>query len=99
MQHCHRSVLAQFRSGILPLCIETGRYNNTPEELRICILCEDNVHVNNDLRTVFFADVKYECATFDLLSTDNKFKLLMSENIVKVTAKFLYNAFQRRRKH
>ena len=47
----------------------------------------------------FFADVKYECATFDLLSTDNKFKLLMSENIVKVTAKFLYNAFQRRRKH
>ena len=35
-----RSLLAQFRFGILPLRIETGRYTNTPVDERICILCK-----------------------------------------------------------
>ena len=37
-----RSMLAQFRLGILPLNIETGRYTNTPLELRKCTLCNTN---------------------------------------------------------
>ena len=44
-----RSVLAQFRSGILPLKVETGRFIGTPIELRLCELCpeseiEDEIH-------------------------------------------------------
>ncbi len=34
-----RSIMAQFRSGILPLSIGTGIYTYTPEELRLCIFC------------------------------------------------------------
>jgi hypothetical protein len=37
-----RCVMAQFRLGILPLNIETGRFRNQPIEERICDLCELN---------------------------------------------------------
>ncbi len=37
-----RSIMAQFRSGILPLSIETGRYTYIPEELRLCIFGVEN---------------------------------------------------------
>ncbi len=44
-----RSLFAQFRHGILPLRIETGRYKNLPLEERLCELCnigavEDEKH-------------------------------------------------------
>ena len=43
-----RAILAKFRCGVLPLHIESGRWNNTPLENRICCLCkegiEDEVH-------------------------------------------------------
>ena len=44
-----RSLFTQFRHGILPLRIETGRFRNLPAEQRICQLCEldmveDEVH-------------------------------------------------------
>jgi hypothetical protein len=37
-----RSILAQFRCGILPLRIETGRYHGEPVKERICSLCSEN---------------------------------------------------------
>ena len=37
-----RSIIAQFRSGILPLSVETGRFRNIPLEDRICIFCNHN---------------------------------------------------------
>ena len=40
MHRWHRSLFAQFRLGILPLYIETGRYDNTPVANRICKLCD-----------------------------------------------------------
>ena len=36
MHKRHRCLFAQFRLGILPLYIETGRYDNTPVVNRIC---------------------------------------------------------------
>ena len=39
----HRAVLSQFRCGILPLAIETGRFMNIPLEYRLCNFCEDNI--------------------------------------------------------
>ncbi len=38
----HRSILAQFRTGILHIKLNTGTFNQIPLELRLCILCEDN---------------------------------------------------------
>jgi hypothetical protein len=39
MSKRHRSLLAQFRLGILPLHIETGRFVNTCLTDRICTFC------------------------------------------------------------
>ena len=39
----NRSLLAQFRLGILPLFIETGRYSNISAENRICKFCTLNI--------------------------------------------------------
>ena len=38
-----RSFMAQFRLGILLLHVETGRFNGTPLENRLCKLCSDGV--------------------------------------------------------
>ena len=40
MSRSERSLLAQLRIGVLPLKIETGRYNNVKVEDRICELCD-----------------------------------------------------------
>ena len=37
------SLLGQFRMGIVPLYVETGRFNNTPLERRLCTCCNLNV--------------------------------------------------------
>ena len=43
-----RSILAQFRSGVLPLAIETGRYKNVAPDERFCFHCitqvESEIH-------------------------------------------------------
>ena len=60
MLRSHRSLLAQLRSGILPLRLETGRFQNIRDENtghfqklkveeRVCTLCnlnciEDEIH-------------------------------------------------------
>ncbi len=40
MNRKHRSYLAQYWCGILPLEIETGRWQNKPVEEKICKVCE-----------------------------------------------------------
>lgn len=37
-----RSLMARFRCGILPLRVETGRYQNEPLQERYCVLCKSN---------------------------------------------------------
>ncbi len=40
---CHkRSLLAQFRMGVLHLAIETDRFKSIPVEERVCVLCNMN---------------------------------------------------------
>ena len=50
-----RSLVAQFRAGVLPLAIECGRWRGIPCEERVCELCgdkvEDEIH--------FYALVQY----------------------------------------
>ena len=38
-----RSILAQFRMGVLPLEIETGRFKNIQPEERYCVLCNQGL--------------------------------------------------------
>ena len=45
----HRSAFAKFRCGVAPIRLETGRYENIPENERLCPYCsvfvEDEIHV------------------------------------------------------
>ncbi len=39
----HRAALSQFRCGVLPLKVETERFQDIPVEYRLRIMCEENV--------------------------------------------------------
>jgi hypothetical protein len=56
----HRSLLSQLRYGILPLKIETGRYNKTPVNERLCQFCTGG-HVESENHFVF------ECEFYEIL--------------------------------
>ena len=104
----HRSIIAQFRTGILPLAVETGRYNNIPIEYRLCTFCEndaveDECHflfkcqLYDDLREEFLSQIRETDINFDQKNECEKLQVLMSDDLVKSTAKFLYNCFYKRR--
>ena len=103
-----RSIISQFRSGILPLSIETGRYMNIPQEFRLCIFCEENsvedeehflFHCNfyQTYRDILFQKTMASCNTFLNLDNKDKLKILMNECCVKDTAIYLFNAYYKRR--
>jgi len=104
----HRSVLAQFRCGILPLKIETGRFTNIPVEFRLCLFCEgNNVEDENhfmfdcdlykNIRENFLVKISHLYPLFNSYSFGEKCKILMDENHVKDTAAFLYQIFNIRK--
>ena len=78
--------MAQLRSGILPLRIETGRFRGEDVNERICLLCEDNT-VEDEchflfhckryecIRERFFTTLSYE---FNLLSDIDKMRYLFT---------------------
>ena len=105
----HRSILAQLRCGILPLRIETGRFQNIPPEFRLCLLCNQNCTEDEnhflfncpfyeDLRQVFFTKVIAMFPNFSMLDFGEKCNILFSENLVKETASFIYTLYKNRQK-
>ncbi len=48
MSHAQRSYLAQLRCGVLPLHIETGRWQGTQLDKRICKVCNGNSVENKE---------------------------------------------------
>ena len=118
LSKCERSTLAQFRLGVLPLEIETGRYkrvhnnNGSTRRLevseRICKMCQDNEV--EDEKHFLLECSKYsierislltEASTiepnFDHLDSNAKLNFLM-KNCIKSIAKFLYTAWNKRKK-
>ena len=103
-----RSLLAQFRMGILPIAIETGRFKSEPIEERICKLCdinavEDEMHMlclcdlYSDTRHIMYNNVTQRCDNFNNLNVVDKFVYLMS-NEFKEVANFLDKAWDIRTK-
>ena len=104
----YRSILAQFRSGILPLAVETGRFNNIPVEYRLCRYCneneiEDEIHflLNCSAYNEFRFNMTNKAANINTnfwnLPINIKIKLLMSSSVIRETTTFLYNAYQKRK--
>ena len=102
----HRSVLAQFRSGILPLQIETGRY---PVEFRICLMCDENVCENEihfmfsckfyqDLQANLYENVIPIYQHFLELADFDKLQILIENNAVKHKAGCIWLAYKKPKK-
>ena len=105
----HRSALAQLRCGVLPLSIETGRFQSIPLELRLCTFCslhviEDEVHFllycsfYNELRNILFSKAEAACPGFLSLNEIEKMSFLMDPEVVKCTARYVFEAMTKRRK-
>ena len=101
-----RSMLTQFRVGILPIRLETGRYVGESIEDRICKLCnhetvESEYHFlmncprYDDLRSNIFQDILDE-NEFCSLGENDKLKFLL-DNFPRKTAKYIVAAFTRRK--
>ena len=102
---CKRSNFCQFRSGILPLAIETGRYRNVPADERLCEICnlnlvEDEIHFlcfcprYQELRTELYQNVLSLDCLFPQYTATEKFRILMDDRFVKLTINFIYGAWQ-----
>jgi hypothetical protein len=99
--------LAQFRCGILPLNIETGRYTGIPIQLRTCIFCtntfiEDEVHflleceLYNKERELLFSKANPYYENFDEIEDDVKLEMFMNdEDLFGPTAKYLISAYKK----
>ena len=96
-----RSMLSQFRCGILPLRVETGRYVGEPIEERKCRLCTQNKIENefhfllecehySDARNNIFGNLLSE------LDRNNLFTHLPN-NYTRKSAKYLTCAYMKRR--
>lgn len=100
-----RSTLAQFRCGIIPIRIETGRFQGEPIEERICVFCsnrsvEDEFHfllhcsLYNDYRKKkLFENIGFNQS--EEISDDELLRLLIV-NYPRQVAKYLYSSIKRR---
>lgn len=102
-----RSLFAQFRCGILPLKIETGRFSRMPVEERLCEFCdlkkvEDEFHflceckLYADVRKTYFDTVKLRNPSFTNLTLKDKFVFLVKNNW-RETINFIVTAWNTRK--
>ena len=99
-------MLAQLRSGTLPLNIETGRFRNIDVENRKCTLCnhnevENEVHfvcecpVYDDHRSVMYNEILNKHSDFDIYLNQDKFNYIVKYEW-KLLAKYLESAWKTR---
>ena len=107
-----RSTYAQFRAGILPLAIETGRFQNIELNDRLCVFClgehpdsrniEDEFHFlcechkYDELRKCLFTKISNKFPEFVNMDNIDKFLLLNTHAQID-TAKFVNKAYITRR--
>jgi hypothetical protein len=101
------SYLAQFRCGILPIRIETGRYIGERPEDRLCRFCGDQEIENEshflldytfyrEIRTFIFGDL-LTSNSFVNMDRQGKERYMMTHCTSKM-AKYIVHAFQKRRR-
>ncbi len=96
----HRSYLAHYHYGILPLSIETGRWGSIPLEDRIFKMCdslvvEDEYHfiflcsLYNNIRDQFLEHVSNTILNINEKNEIDKIKMFMSKEFVGYFAKMI----------
>jgi len=99
-----RSMLAQIRSGILPINVETGRFRNIARENRLCTMCdtsevEDELHFTllcpfyNEIRKNYLHNLLLEYKDYSLAET---FKILC-EYHSRLFSKFIVQIWNKRK--
>ncbi len=98
--------MAKFRCGVPPLKIETGRYTRTPEEERLCTLCnlqEVEEHCLNryqlypDIRkTLFHTEFLINPDFYHFNDTDKLCFILSNGKMIPNTAKACHNILTKR---
>lgn len=100
----YKYALSKFRLSSHNLAIETGRYDATPRDERVCVYCNMNAIENEYhflLACPFYNDIrrKYLSPYYCRWPTINKFKSLMqntNKQAIKKLSQFLYFANVRR---
>ena len=101
-----RSILTQLKFGILPLKIETDRYQGIPPEERLCKICQLNVP-EDELHFVFTCPALEHIRRNQPempINTDNidgdvlKLKEMYKKDNIQVTAKFFENLYRERQR-
>lgn len=105
-----RSMMAQFRCGVLPIKIETGRFENKAIYDRKCEMCEmdsieDEHHFllectqYNNERQKLYEKAKESYPEFMTIENDVKMVILVNdEDLIKDTAQYISNSYQKRAK-
>ena len=107
LSRSERALYAQFRCGILPLRIETGRFVSEPPEQRLCVMCdtnsvEDECHflINcpkyNTIRDKLFNNAMHDTSFVHLSNTEKLIYLIRSGE--RKVIKFVAEAFSLRRR-
>ena len=97
-------VLSQFRLGILPIRVETGRFRNLELKDCICEHCntqqiEDEIHflcqcpLYYHIRKMLFDRAEAQCPAFCQMNIQNKFSFLV-KNMWRGVANFLVSALK-----
>ena len=104
----HRSFLAQFRCGILPIRIETGRFQGLHIRDRLCEVCnqcciEDEIHFLLECptyeceRNTLFIKANFYYENFNELEDDVKLCIFMNdEDLFGSVAKYIDSAYHKR---
>ena len=102
-----KSLLSQFRYGILPIEIETGRYRGLDRKDRLCTLCnegvvEDQIHfalkcpTYDQIRTEFVNACRVRIVGWDILTDTGKISLLYDRQ-PRLFGKYIKDIFLHRK--
>ena len=95
----HRSLIAKLKCGVLPLAIETGRFKNTPREIRFCRVCDDK-KVETEYHHLLHCEKlnhvrsQYKAELLDMIKKDGDpddevVKRMLSNEYLKITGSYL----------
>lgn len=103
-----RSVLCQFRTGIVPLRVETGRYINEALEDRLRRFCTDSVLEDEThflLKCTMYSPIRNDIfqgllngQDITVLTNEQKLSILLNIHTRKI-AKYLVRAYMTRKSH